>query len=636
MIVVSLHGIRKGFATGGDVLLGVDWEIHSGQKIALVGRNGSGKTTLMGIVVGRTEPDAGTRTLGRGTRIVEMNQIPDRDINSTLFDYVLEARRDLLDLRHKVMEIASAVAANPDDPDLQARLGAVQHELEHSGAYDLELQVERILTGLSFPRERWRDPVAQFSGGERTRTELARLLLTPADLLLLDEPTNHLDIPAVEWLEQFLIEAPFACVLVSHDRVFLERFAGKVVELVNGTLEEYDGNYLYYRAEKPKRFERRQKAFDMQQAEIARIQDFIARNIAGQKTRQAQSKRLALSKLERLERPTEDRSEIKLGFQTSRRSFREVLTVKNLSKRLGGRTILDKVSFHCERDDKIGVIGPNGAGKTTLLRAIVGLDNDYQGLIRHGERVEIGYFDQHLDTLDGSGSVIDEIWNEHPSFEAGPLRSYLARFLFTGEDVFKQVADLSGGEKNRLALAKLMLTKANFLVMDEPTNHLDVAAREVLEEAIAEFDGTALIVSHDRRFLDRFATKILYVGEGNVSLSLGNYSDWAARRDAARSAAASSGQSAELSDAARDWEERKRERARAQKRERQRNEIESAISELESRIAHIEAELASENIARDWERLAALTEERAKKYEAMDTWMAKLDEFLESGRDPMN
>jgi ATP-binding cassette subfamily F protein 3 len=627
MIVVSLHGIKKAFATGGDILLGVDWEIQSGQKIALVGRNGSGKTTLMGIVVGRMEPDDGTRTLGRGARIVEMGQIPDRGIDVTLFNYILEARQDLLDMRQKAVELAAEVAASPDDLALQERLGEVQHELDHAGAYDLEMQVERVLTGLSFPRERWNDPIAQFSGGERTRTELARLLLTPADLLLLDEPTNHLDIPAVEWLEQYLIEAPFACVLVSHDRVFLERFAGRVVELVNGTLEQYDGNYLYYREEKPRRFERRQKAFDMQQAEIARIQDFIVRNIAGQKTRQAQSKRLALSKLERLDRPTDDTSEIKLGFQSARRSFREVLAVRHLTKQLGGRTILDNVTFTCERDNKIGVIGPNGAGKTTLLRAIVGHDNHYEGVIRQGQRVEIGYFDQHLDTLDGSGTVIDEIWSEHPSFEAGPLRSYLARFLFTGEDVFKQVADLSGGEKNRLALAKLMLTKANFLVMDEPTNHLDVAAREVLEDALAEFDGTALIVSHDRRFLDRFATKILYVGEGNVSLSLGNYSDWAARRDAARSASVAQSQTDSASGSAKDWEERKKERAKSQKRDRKRKEIEIAIAALESRIDAIETELASEGIARDWERLAALTAERAKKYEEMDAWMARLDEF---------
>ncbi len=630
MIVVSLHGIRKAFAVGGDILLGVDWEIQSGQKIALVGRNGSGKTTLMGIVIGRMEPDTGTRTLGRGARIVEMGQIPDRGIDITLFDYILEARQDLLDMRHKAVEMATEVAAKPDDVELQERLGEVQHELEHAGAYDLEMQVERVLTGLSFPRERWNDPIAQFSGGERTRIELARLLLTPAELLLLDEPTNHLDIPAVEWLEQYLIDAPFACVLVSHDRVFLERFAGRVVELVNGTLEQYDGNYLYFRQEKPRRFERRQKAFDMQQAEIARIQDFIVRNIAGQKTRQAQSKRLALSKLDRLDRPTGDNSEIKLGFQSARRSFREVLTVKKMSKHLGGRTILDNVTFTCERDDKIGVIGPNGAGKTTLLRAIVGHDNHYDGVIRQGERVEIGYFDQHLDTLDGSGSVIDEIWNEHPSFEAGPLRSYLARFLFTGEDVFKQVADLSGGEKNRLALAKLMLTKSNFLVMDEPTNHLDVAAREVLEEAIAEFDGTALIVSHDRRFLDRFATKILYIGEGNVSLSLGNYSDWAVRRDAARSSVISQSQSDATSNAAKDWEERKKERARTQKRDRQRKEIQTAIADLESRIDAIETELSSEGIARDWERLALLTAERATKYQEMEAWLLKLEEFMSS------
>ncbi len=628
MIVVSLHGITKAFPTGGDVLNGVDWEIHSGQKIALVGRNGSGKTTLMGIVIGRVEPDHGTRTLGRGVRVAEMGQIPDRDIEVTLFDYVLEARQDLLDLRHRVTQLAADVAANPHDLELQQRLGEVQVELEHGGGYELENQVERVLTGLGFDRSRWPDLIGRFSGGERTRIELARQLLTPADLLLLDEPTNHLDIPAVEWLEQYLIEARFACVLVSHDRVFLERFAGQVVELVDGILEQYDGNYLYYREEKPKRLARRQKAYDIQQAEIARIEDFIARNLAGQKTRQAQSKRLALSKLERLDRPFDDTSEIKLGFEAAKRSFREVLVVRHYTKKIAGRTILQDTSFVCERDDKIGVIGPNGSGKTTLLRAIVGLDDRYEGLIRLGDRVEIGYFDQHLATLSGTGRVIDEIWDAYPHFEAGPLRSYLARFLFSGDDVFKDVADLSGGEKNRLALAKLMLTKSNFLVLDEPTNHLDVAAREVLEEAIAEFDGTALVVSHDRRFLDRFATKILYIGEGNASMSLGHYSDWAARRELAEAGAVSKSDSGP-SEAAREWEERKRQRTVVQKRDRRRRECEEAISLIEDRIALIEAELSSETIARDWQRLSDLTEERTKLYSQMDTWMAQLDTIEE-------
>jgi ATP-binding cassette subfamily F protein 3 len=627
MILVSLHGITKGFATGAaDVLAGVDWEIASGEKIALVGRNGCGKTTLLGIASGRLEHDSGTRTLGRGIRISEMGQIPDREIETTLFGYVLSARADLLELRVRVAELSTAVARATHDKALQARLGAAQAELEHGRAYDLEHQVESVLLGLGFESARWDDSVNRFSGGERTRMELARQLLLPADLLLLDEPTNHLDIPATEWLEQFLVESPQACILVSHDRVFLERFAGRVVELVDGQLEQYDGNYTYYCAEKPRRLARRQKAYELQQAEIQRIEEFIARNIAGQKTRQAQSRRLALSKLERIERPHDDTSAIRLGFETERRSFREVLIVSGFARGFAGRTLLENVSLVCERGDKIGVVGPNGSGKSTLLRAIVGLDDHYRGEIRLGDRVEIGYFDQHLDTLDGTGRVIDEIWDAYPHFEAGPLRSYLARFLFTGDDVFKSVADLSGGEKNRLALAKLMLTKANFLVLDEPTNHLDVAAREVLEEAIAGFAGTALVVSHDRRFLDRFTNKILYVADGTATISLGRYSDWAARRAAEQPPA--TGTRAEkrtASLAAAQWERRKRVRAETQKIQRQRRQLEEKLTVRESRVAAIEAELADEVVARDWQRLAALTEERSRLYEEMNALYAQLE-----------
>ncbi|MEW5702214.1 MAG: ABC-F family ATP-binding cassette domain-containing protein [Candidatus Zixiibacteriota bacterium] len=636
MILVSLHGVTKGFSTGAShVLAGVDWEILAGEKIALVGRNGSGKTTLLGIVSGRLESDSGLRTLGRGVRISEMGQIPDRDLDATLFDHVRSARADLLELRARLVELTGAVARTPHDEAMQARLGTVQAELDHARAYDLEHQVESVLQGLGFGRERWDDPVGLFSGGERTRMELARQLLLPADLLLLDEPTNHLDIPATEWLEEFLIDSPQACVLVSHDRVFLERFAGRVVELVDGKLEQYDGNYGHYQTEKPRRVARRQKAYELQQAEIARIEDFIARNIAGQKTRQAQSRRHALTKLERLERPRDDTSAIRLGFEAQRRSFREVLIVSGFSRRFDERELLSDVSFVCERGDKVGVIGPNGSGKSTLLRAIVGLDDLYDGEIRLGERVELGYFDQHLETLDGTGRVIDEIWDTYPHFEAGPLRSYLARFLFTGDDVFKSVADLSGGEKNRLALAKLMLTKANFLVLDEPTNHLDVTAREVLEEAIADFAGTALVVSHDRRFLDRFTNKILYVADGTAALSLGRYSDWAAAR-VARLAEATKPRTEKQADsqAAAEWARRKKERAQVQKIERQRRRLEDELATRESRIVAIETQLADEDVARDWQRLAALTEERTRLYEEMEGLLTELETSPPSDESP--
>lgn len=629
MILVSLHDIVKGFPSG-DVLTGVDWEIKTGEKIALVGQNGSGKTTLMGILMGRLAADRGTRTLGRGVRISELGQIPERGVDQSLAQYVLEGCADVLALRDRAESLAREVERAPQDVNLQTKLGVVQSELEHAGGYDLERRAETILSGLGFVPAQWSQAVAHLSGGERTRVELARLLITPSDLLLLDEPTNHLDIPAMEWLEQFLIDSECAVILVSHDRVFLDRFAGRVVDLAHGRLEMYDGNFARYRSEKPLRIQRRRKAYGLQQAEIARIEDFIVRNIAGQKTKQAQSRRRALGKLERLEKPAEDTRAMKFGFETDLRSFRKVLTVRGYEKQIGGRTLLSGVDFACERGDKIGVIGPNGSGKSTLLRSLIGMDDRYGGQIRIGDRVEIGYFDQHLETLTGTGSVIQEIWEAYPHFEAGPLRSYLARFLFTGEDVFKSVADLSGGEKNRLALAKLMLSKSNFLVLDEPTNHLDIAAREVLEEAIAGFEGTALVVSHDRRFLDRFATKILYVADGHASMSLGNYSDWAARRASAERPTVAREEQKAVSDAALQWQEQKRARTEARKIEKQRLQLESEIADLERQVQVCETELADEATARDWKCLATLTARRTELYDELAELYKRLESLPES------
>lgn len=626
MIIVALHGITKGYPLG-DVLRGIDWEIKSGEKIALLGLNGSGKSTLLGILGGRIVHDSGTRTVARGARIVEMTQIPERDMGVRLFEYLTAARGDVQAIRDRIAALAGELESDPDDEALHEQLAAAQFELEHAGGYELENQVERVLTGLGFPRSQWHQVLGQFSGGERTRIELGRLLLTPADLYLLDEPTNHLDIPAVEWLEDFLAGGNTACVLVSHDRVLLERFAGRVVELTSGVLETYDGNYLYFREERLRRQERRQKAYDLQQAEIHRIEDFIARNIAGQKTRQAQSKRRALSKVERLEAPTESRRTMRLDFETTRTSYREVLTIRDLTIELGSRRLIDDLTLVVERGDKVGVIGPNGAGKSTLLRAIVGHGVRYDGQIRLGERVEIGYFDQHLEILSGHGSVIEEIWDEHPSFEAGELRSYLARFLFRGEDVFKAVSALSGGEQCRLALAKLMLTRANFLILDEPTNHLDITAREVLEDALAEFEGTALVVSHDRRFIDRIATKILRVADGGATMSLGNYSDWAARQSRDGEAAESTAESTAPSRAAQEWQERKTARAEAQRLRRRREQLEEQIAQTESRVESLEIELADESVAREWQRLAEMTELRQQLYNELDTLYAELEQL---------
>ena len=395
---------------------------------------------------------------------------------------------------------------------------------------------------------------------------------------------------------------------MTHDRVFLNRVAGLIAELSPVGLEFYQGGYEKYCIERQQRREKQRVLFERQQQEIKRIEDFIARNIAGQKTRQAQSRRHALTKLNRLEKPAADQDTMNLAFETRISSYREVLKVRDYCRSIDNRVLLEGVSFLIERGDKIGIIGPNGSGKTTLLRGILGEDQGYSGRIELGMRVVPAYFDQHLESIVEQGTVIDQIWDEHPSFKAFELRSFLARFLFTGEDVFKQVDRLSGGEKSRLALAKLMLSRANFLLLDEPTNHLDIPSREVLEEALADFEGTILVVSHDRYFLDRIVNKLLVVSNQTIEEYLGNYSDYLARRTRREKAVAV--EKPPIKKEAAEWEQLRQKRRDRQKRERERQRLEEEIHQTEGRLEEIDDLLLDETVQCDWQRLAELGDEK--------------------------
>jgi len=607
MIALSLHKVAKSFPSG-LVFSQINWEVQLGRKIGFQGVNGVGKTTLLRIMAGDLEADSGTVTRARGVRVGRLGQIPRRDAEETLFDYTAGGRPDLISLKQRIDVLSAKLAHSPDDRRLAETLGQCQHDYESRGGFELEYRTDLTLTGLGFGKDDYTKALDRFSGGERTRAELARLLLADDEVILLDEPTNHLDLAAIEWLEQFIIQSDKAVVFVTHDRVFLDRVADSIVELSPDGLEFYGGGYAKYRTERERRREKKRVLYERQKQEIARIEDFIARNIAGQKTKQAQSRRRALARMERAERPLGERDKMQLDFRAPVLSYRDVLTVADYRRSIGERVLLENVSFSIERGDKVGMIGPNGSGKTTLLRGIVGTDFAYSGKIERGARVIPAYFDQHLESITEQGTVIDQIWDEHPGFTAFELRSFLARFLFTGEDVFQEVKDLSGGEKSRLALAKLMLCRANFLLLDEPTNHLDIPSREVLEEALAEFEGTILVVTHDRYFLDRIINKLIVLKNGTVEMRLGNYSDYLTRKTERRVTVTVKQEPTKKEND--DWERLRQERRRRRKTERERQKLEEEIRRMEARHAEIEDLLEDETVQCDWKRLAELADEK--------------------------
>ncbi len=628
MILLSVHNVAKEFPDG-QVFADISWEIKSGDKFGLLGINGVGKTTLLRIMAGDLEPDEGTVTRGRGVKVGWLQQIPDLRLSERLFDYVAEGRRDILAQRQAIADISTQLAADPGNAALTQKLGQYQHEYEAAGGFALEHQVGVTLSGLGFTEDEYKKSLATFSGGERTRAELARVLLADDDVLLLDEPTNHLDLQSIEWLEEFIGKSNKAVIFVTHDRVFLDRVAQTIVEMTPAGLEWYGPGYEHYRAERERRREKQRDLYERQQEEIARIEDFIARNIAGQKTKQAQSRRRTLAKMKRQEKPEAERERMNIEFSPRMASYREVLTVRDYSRAMAGWTLLHGVSLAIERGDHVGLIGPNGSGKTTFLRGILGEDRDFTGEITLGNRVKPGYFDQNLELIKDEGTVIDQIWDEHPKFQAFELRSFLAGFLFSGEDVFKSVATLSGGERARLALAKLMLTQANFLILDEPTNHLDIPSREVLENALQGFEGTLLVVSHDRYFLDKIITKLAVIQQQTIQVHLGNYAE-NRERIARQQEIPEPPEKQPAKTGSAEWEQLRQQRRDRQKRERERNRLEQAIHRTEERLQEIDDLLVEDTVQSDWQRLAELGDEKkhltAELEELYPQWAALADE----------
>ncbi|HJX92242.1 MAG TPA: ABC-F family ATP-binding cassette domain-containing protein [Pyrinomonadaceae bacterium] len=512
-----------------DVLRGATLQINPGEHVGLVGRNGAGKSTIFRLVRGEESADRGEVVKARGVRLGLLDQHIHFDAGSTVHESALAAFGHLQHIEHQMHELEH-VMSEPDS-DLEKvleRYSDLQHQFEHEGGFEYTAKAEAILLGLGFDKETWSMETSKLSGGQQNRLGLARLLLAAPDVLLLDEPTNHLDVRAVEWLEEFLQSYQSAYVIVSHDRYFLDQSCRRIIELENGKAASYSGNYSSFLIEREERREAQQRAYDNQQQLIAKTQEFIRRNIAGQKTKQAKSRRKMLEKLERVDAVRHDQSSGDFRLQAIERTGNHVLTVTDLTVGYPDKLLAGTISFILRRGECLGIIGPNGSGKTTFLRTILNKVAPLSGEVRWGTKVQIGYYAQQLDDLDDRNEIIMELRRVAPaSATAGELRSFLAKFLFTGDDVYKHVQDLSGGEKGRLALAKLIYSRVNVLVLDEPTNHLDIPSREALEEALSAYEGTIITISHDRYFLDRVATQILALdGEGKAEHYDGDYTEY--------------------------------------------------------------------------------------------------------------
>lgn len=619
MILLTVQDVRKHFGPD-PVLDGVTFDIRPGERVSLVGPNGAGKTTLMKIIAGMEEADFGFAKLHPTCRLGYLQQHPDFTGERTVWEEARSSLDELLGYSHEMETVGHALAEVTDEYErrkLENRFEFIQHQLQHHDVYNIDNKIQRILTGLGFGPSSYTQPISQLSGGQQNRLLLAKLLLAEPDLMLLDEPSNHLDIDATEWLEDYLIDTNQAVLVVSHDRFFLDRVTNRTLELFRGTTDSYPGNYSQYNRLKGERIELERKAYERQQEEIAKLEDFIRRYQFGDRHTQAEDRRKKLERLELVQAPREITAP-PMSFPPAGRTGDIVLRVERLSKGFD-RPLFQNLSFDILRGEKWGILGSNGTGKTTLLKCLIGRLKPDQGTVVFGSQVKFGYFDQMLADLDPNLEALDAIRPDHKEFIEQQRRDLLARFGMTGSMVFQKVGSLSGGERNRTALARLSASDANFLILDEPTNHLDLWARSALEKALRDYDGTVLFVSHDRYFLNQVATKILVVEPGRFRVIDGNYDTYlhlvkqGLAADARANVAAQANKKAAGNESsATNAEDDRRGRNEGKPRRKRKfpyrkvPEIEAEIAQRESRIEEIHGLFGSSEVLRDGDAVKKL------------------------------
>lgn len=621
MILLSVENIKKRFGPE-PVLDGVTFDVHPGRRLGLVGPNGTGKTTLLKILAEREQADSGNVRRHPSVRLGYLEQQPLFQPGRTLWDEAVGALDELVELNRHAVEVAEAMAQAADEEErarLSARYDHLQHELQNRDAYHIDYKIERVLDGLHFARSSFQTPVESLSGGEQNRLMLAKLLLAEPDLMFLDEPSNHLDIEATEWLEEFLAGSTTAAIVVSHDRYFLDKVTNGTLELFQGTVDCYNGNFSAYWRQKAERLLVERRTYEKQQIEIAKTEDFIRRNTYGQKHAQAEDRRKKLARIERVAAPREI-SAPPMGFPPAERSGDIVLRAERLAKGYD-RPLFKNFDLDIIRGQRWGLLGPNGSGKTTLLRCLLGLVEPDEGQVSEGQGVKIAYFDQQLSGLPDDAQVIDCVRPDGKLLEEQKRRDLLARFGITGDRVFQRVDSLSGGERCRVALARLAVNEANFLVLDEPTNHLDLWARDALERSLAKFDGTVLFVSHDRYFINRLADHILSVEPDRFRIFEGNYETYQhlLRQETERAEVseksgngAKASRNGEADKRQNNREENKSQRPRRRFRFRKIEDIERDIFDAEAKIEELHARLAQPETHRDGRLARQIKDEMAE------------------------
>jgi ATP-binding cassette subfamily F protein 3 len=622
-MVLACQNISKAYGIT-EILNNINFHIEAKEKLAIVGINGAGKSTLLKIIMGEEEADEGQVVIGKDISVGYLAQHQDSYYDKTIFEELLSVKQDLIELQEQIRLLEQNMK-NLEGAELEAaleRYTRMNHTFEQQDGYAFESQVTGILKGLGFEEADFNRPVSELSGGQKTRVSLGRLLLARPDVILLDEPTNHLDLNSIAWLENYLKSYDGAVIIVSHDRYFLDKIVTKVVELENTKSTIYHGNYSYYAAKREEVRLSKYRAYMNQQAEIKHQEAVITKlkQFNREKSiRRAESREKMLDKLERLEKPQQVNDEMRLTLTPDIESGNDVLYIEGLSKSFGQHTLFTNIGMDIKRGERVALIGNNGTGKTTILKIINQLLPKDSGKIILGAQVHIGYYDQEHQVLHPDKTIFDELHDAYPDMTNTRIRNVLAAFLFTGDEVFKEIRDLSGGERGRVSLAKLMLSNANFLILDEPTNHLDITSKEILENALKNYTGTILYVSHDRYFINQTATRILDLHDGGIISYIGNY-DYYIEQQLVSTARAEEKAAVvrEETENKKDWKRSKEEQAKERKRQNDLKKTESRIEELENLISSLDEEMALPENATSAAKLSELAKQQAKANEELE------------------
>lgn len=670
IMILSCSNICKSFGEN-DILKQVSFHIEDHEKAAIVGINGAGKSTLLKVLIGKLNADDGVVTWAKGASIGYLAQHQDLEGAETIYDALLEVKKPVIQMEARIRSLELEMKSASGD-ELETKLSEysrLNHEFEMADGYSYQSEITGVLKGLGFTEDEFSKPITALSGGQKTRVSLGKLLLTKPDILLLDEPTNHLDMESIAWLETYLRNYSGAVIIVAHDRYFLDRVVTKIIELDMGHCTVFSGNYSAYSDKKAMLRDAAIRAYLNQQQEIRHQEAVIAKlkSFNREKSiKRAESREKMLDKIERLEKPTQANDSMDIRLEPDVVSGNDVLTVTDLSKSFDRQTLFTNVDFEIKRGERVAIIGNNGTGKTTLLKIINGIIPADSGQIRLGSKVHIGYYDQEHQVLHMDKTLFQEIQDTYPNMNNTQIRNTLAAFLFTGDDVFKLIRDLSGGERGRVSLAKLMLSDANFLLLDEPTNHLDITSKEILESALNRYTGTVLYVSHDRYFINRTATRILDLTDGSFINYIGNYDYYLEKKEdveaafAARQmaqtaanhptggnsqqaastasgissnrtsqAAMTASSAGSPADGKIDWKAQKEEQARLRKRQNELKKVEDKIHELETRDGEIDELLSQEEVYTDVSRLMELNKEKEAIQEELEALYEKWEELAE-------